>query len=101
MNDYIELAGAAAGGTGAGTAWSGDAALIAPEPWTADALCAQTDPELFFPPKGGSVTAAKAVCASCDVVAECLEFAIRTGERRGIYGGLTAKERARLRRAAA
>ena len=101
MNGYIDMGGTTAGGTGAGTAWSGDAALIAPEPWTTDALCAQTDPELFFPPKGGSVAAAKAVCASCDVVAECLEFALRTREPQGIWGGLTGSERARLRRAAA
>src|SRR5690606_8749782 len=38
-----------------------------PLAWQADALCAQTDPESFFPEKGGSTRDAKTVCASCDV----------------------------------
>lgn len=61
-----------------------------------DALCAETDPELFFPTKGGSSRAALRICALCDVRDECLEYALEKGERFGIWGGLS--ERARRRR---
>ncbi len=43
--------------------------------WQDQALCAQTDPEAFFPEKGGSTREAKRVCRSCEVRAECLEYA--------------------------
>ena len=45
--------------------------------WWFAALCAQTDPELFFPEKGGSTRAAKRVCTGCPVRAQCLEHALR------------------------
>jgi WhiB family redox-sensing transcriptional regulator len=64
------------------------------------ALCAQTDPDAFFPAKGGSTAAAKRVCGSCDIQAACLEWALATGERHGIWGGLSDTERRRLTRAA-
>ena len=51
-------------------------------------MCAQTDPEAFFPEKGGSTREAKKVCLSCDVRAECLEYALGHDERFGIWGGL-------------
>src|SRR5699024_7354047 len=38
--------------------------------WQERALCAQTDPEAFFPEKGGSTREAKKVCVSCEVRAE-------------------------------
>ena len=66
--------------------------------WQADALCAQTDPEAFFPEKGGSTRDAKRVCTGCDVRAECLEFALRNDERFGIWGGLSERERRKLKR---
>jgi WhiB family redox-sensing transcriptional regulator len=50
--------------------------------WQERALCAQTDPEAFFPEKGGSTREAKRVCLSCEVRAECLEYALAHGERR-------------------
>ena len=65
-----------------------------------DALCSQTDPEAFFPEKGGSTRDAKRVCASCEVKAECLEYALQNDERFGIWGGLSERERRRLRRLA-
>jgi WhiB family redox-sensing transcriptional regulator len=71
------------------------------EPWMDDALCAQTDPDLFFPDLGGSAKAAKAVCAGCDVAAECLAYALEHGEREGIWGGLSPLERRKLERGAA
>lgn len=101
MNDYIEMSGTAAGGAGAGTAWSGEAALINPEPWMADAFCAETDPEAFFPDKGGTTKPAKTICSSCAVQAECLEYALTHDERFGIWGGLSERERRRVKKGAA
>jgi len=68
--------------------------------WQADALCAQTDPEAFFPEKGGSTRDAKRICASCEVRAECLEYALQNDERFGIWGGLSERERRKLKRRA-
>lgn len=80
--------------------------LVAVEPeaepsWQERALCAQTDPEAFFPEKGGSTRDAKKVCLSCEVRGDCLEYALANDERFGIWGGLSERERRRLKRAAA
>ncbi|WP_336923857.1 WhiB family transcriptional regulator [Aquipuribacter sp. SD81] len=66
--------------------------------WKDRALCAETDPEAFFPEKGGSTREAKKVCSSCDVRAECLDFALGNDERFGIWGGLSERERRRLKK---
>ncbi|HEY9499512.1 MAG TPA: WhiB family transcriptional regulator [Terrimesophilobacter sp.] len=66
--------------------------------WQSDALCAQTDPEAFFPEKGGSTRDAKKICASCEVRAQCLEYALQNDERFGIWGGLSERERRKLRK---
>jgi WhiB family redox-sensing transcriptional regulator len=68
--------------------------------WQERALCAQTDPEAFFPEKGGSTREAKKVCVSCEVRAECLEYALAHDERFGIWGGLSERERRRLKKQA-
>jgi WhiB family transcriptional regulator, redox-sensing transcriptional regulator len=68
--------------------------------WQERALCAQTDPEAFFPEKGGSTREAKKVCAGCEVRAECLEYALANDERFGIWGGLSERERRKLKRRA-
>ena len=68
--------------------------------WQADSLCAQTDPEAFFPEKGGSTRDAKKICASCEVRTECLEYALANDERFGIWGGLSERERRKLRKLA-
>ncbi|SDH82164.1 WhiB family transcriptional regulator [Agrococcus jejuensis] len=68
--------------------------------WQVDALCAQTDPEAFFPEKGGSTRDAKRICEGCDVRAQCLDYALQNDERFGIWGGLSERERRRLRRSA-
>ena len=66
--------------------------------WQERALCAQTDPEAFFPEKGGSTREAKKVCTGCEVRAECLEYALANDERFGIWGGLSERERRKLKR---
>lgn len=83
------------------TPWNdGPGVMVAlkPEPWTVDALCAQTGLDLHFPETGEPVTEAKAVCAACDVRAQCLEYALDRNEVFGVWGGLSPQERKRLRR---
>lgn len=73
---------------------------ITPEAWTRDALCAQVDPDAFFPEAGAHARDAKRVCGACPVRAECLSSALARGERHGIWGGLSPWERRKLRGAA-
>lgn len=61
-------------------------------------LCAQTDPEAFYPEKGQPAMPAKKVCRNCTVRAECLEYALANDERFGVWGGMTERERAALRK---
>ena len=82
---------------GAPTAFWTDAADGGQAAWRLDALCAETDPEAFFPEKGGSTREAKRVCLGCSVRTECLEFALDNDERFGIWGGLSERERRRVR----
>lgn len=70
----------------------------ADDQWQERALCAQTDPEAFFPEKGGSTREAKRICLGCEVRDECLEYALANDERFGIWGGLSERERRRLKR---
>jgi hypothetical protein len=67
-------------------------------PWQEAALCAQADPEAWFPEKGQPTLPAKTVCRSCPVTAECLEYALANDERFGVWGGLSERERRRLKR---
>jgi len=69
-----------------------------PPAWTEQALCAQVDPDLFFPDKGDSPRQAKRICAGCEVRADCLAEALDRGERWGVWGGLSERERRALRR---
>lgn len=71
---------------------------IVPPAWTRDALCAEADPECFFPEKGGSTREAKATCRSCAVQVECLDYALANEERFGVWGGVSERDRRRLLR---
>jgi WhiB family transcriptional regulator, redox-sensing transcriptional regulator len=66
--------------------------------WQDRGRCAETDPDAFFPEKGGSTREAKRVCRSCEVRGPCLRFALEHDERFGIYGGMSERERRRLKR---
>ena len=66
--------------------------------WQERANCLGVDPDLFFPERGASTREAKAVCGSCEVRPECLEYALDHAEKFGIWGGLSERERRRLRR---
>ena len=79
-------------------AGNGDEELPSELEWQARALCAQTDPEAFFPEKGGSTREAKRVCMSCEVRVQCLDYALENDERFGIWGGLSERERRRVKK---
>jgi WhiB family redox-sensing transcriptional regulator len=73
--------------------------LVLPaEEWQERALCPQTDPEAFFPEKGGSTRDAKRICARCEVKDECLDYALARDIRYGIWGGLSERERCHVKR---
>jgi WhiB family transcriptional regulator, redox-sensing transcriptional regulator len=66
--------------------------------WQDLANCRGADPNLFFPERGASTRTAKGICRECSVRAECLEFAIVSSEKFGIWGGLSERERRKIRR---
>lgn len=75
-----------------------------PDPlaWQSDAVCGETDLEAFFPEKGGSTRDAKRICNTvCRVKEQCLEYALANGERFGIWGGLSERERRALEKSRA
>jgi WhiB family transcriptional regulator, redox-sensing transcriptional regulator len=72
--------------------------IIASGHWRSAAACRSADPELFFPISNSGksleqIAKAKAICAGCQVQAECLAFALRTQQAYGIWGGVTEEER--------
>jgi len=69
--------------------------------WQTRANCMGVDPDLFFPERGQSTREAKEVCRGCVVREDCLEYALANGEKFGIWGGMSERERRRLRRARA
>jgi WhiB family transcriptional regulator, redox-sensing transcriptional regulator len=79
--------------------------LIMPPGSVKDGICGQVDPEIFHPPKGGSTREAKAICNGdprrgtepCTVLERCRAWAVETDQVWGIWGGLSARERRKLR----
>ncbi|MEU5365441.1 WhiB family transcriptional regulator [Streptomyces sp. NPDC005925] len=71
--------------------------------WLRRAACVGEDPELFFPvgtsgPALRDVDAAKRVCARCEVITECLTFALNSGQTSGVWGGTCEEERSDMLR---
>ncbi|GBD85271.1 transcriptional regulator WhiB [bacterium BMS3Abin02] len=66
--------------------------------WQDYSNCRGGDANLFFPERGASTRKAKAICGACEVRVECLEFAIEQSEKFGIWGGLSERERRRIRK---
>jgi WhiB family redox-sensing transcriptional regulator len=66
--------------------------------WMSRARCLGMDPELFHPEQGASAQDAKETCRGCSVQADCLEYAVRTNQNHGIWGGTTERERRRIKR---
>ncbi|MFC8273700.1 WhiB family transcriptional regulator [Streptomyces sp. NPDC057271] len=65
--------------------------------WQENALCAQAGPEFFFPAPGSSTREAKQLCGACEGRVACLQYALEHDERFGVWGGLSEKERGRLK----
>ena len=61
------------------------------------ALCTQVDPELFYPAPGSTAAPAKRVCRQCPVADACLAYALEHDERWGVWGGLSERQREKLR----
>lgn len=66
--------------------------------WQGDANCIGVDPDIFFPERGASTKEAKSICQACSVRMQCLEYALDNGEKFGIWGGTSERERRKLRR---
>jgi len=71
---------------------------LVPPAWTQEGLCGQSDPELFFPDKGESGKVAKRICLACPVRTACLRWAVDTQQQWGVWGGMTSRERRRIRK---
>jgi WhiB family redox-sensing transcriptional regulator len=72
--------------------------------WRAASACLNADPDMFFPVAAGNaaskeVSLALRLCQGCTVRQHCLDFAMQSGEKEGIWGGTTPEERIRARRA--
>ena len=66
--------------------------------WQDYANCRGADADLFFPERGASTRKAKGICAACQVQVDCLEFAVTKSEKFGIWGGLSERERRKIRK---
>ncbi|WP_433145236.1 WhiB family transcriptional regulator [Actinomadura nitritigenes] len=85
------------------TGTAGSVRERAPQSWEDRAVCAEVDPELFFPEHSGWAGAleaevAKAICAECPVCGDCLATALADPTLYGVWGGTTRAERKQLRR---
>jgi WhiB family redox-sensing transcriptional regulator len=74
---------------------------VAPTGWMRRANCLGLDPRLFFPERGELTQEARDVCSGCVVREDCLAYALTSGEKHGIWGGLSERQRRRIRRAKA
>ncbi len=73
-----------------------EAPLLEERPWAVYSACREADPEIFFASTRADERAALAVCRTCAVADHCLEFALETRERFGVWGGTNERERRRL-----
>ena len=71
--------------------------LLLREPWRQHAACARYDSHLFFPDRGGTTQPARAICAHCTAQPGCLDYAVRTCQVFGVWGGTDYRERQHIR----
>ena len=64
--------------------------------WMAQGACRAYPPNTFFPSDGVGVDRARKICATCPVTSECLEYALDAGEKFGVWGGKSERERRRI-----
>jgi len=69
-----------------------------PLSWADFGSCTNADPDLFFPQPGADTAYARSICRSCTVRTQCLDYALESGQKHGIWGGMTESQRRRLRR---
>lgn len=69
------------------------------ESWRSEALCAQVDPDYWFPEKGRNAGQATAICRECPVRQNCLEWALSRDEGFGVWGGFSERARRPMRQA--
>lgn len=72
--------------------------LITDPDWYQAALCAETDPEAFYPEPGVSAHKALQICKNCEVRAECLQDAIVTEDEWGVWGGFSYPKRKKIQK---
>ena len=66
--------------------------------WADSGSCTNADPDLFFPQPGADTSYARSICRGCPVRLHCLDYALESGQKHGIWGGMTESQRRRLRR---
>lgn len=66
--------------------------------WRRDAACADHEPEMWFPGRGQDARPARAICGECLVSADCLAYAMDNAIKHGMWGGLSERQRRKLRR---
>lgn len=65
--------------------------------WQADGACRTHDTDLFFPERGQPLDASRRICAGCPVREQCLDYAVEHNIGFGVWGGLSERERRRIR----
>ena len=75
-----------------------DVVPLTNQTWRQHAACRGVEPDIFYPASDEEAEVAKAVCAVCPVRQPCLEYALSSRERDGVWGGATEKERRRILR---
>jgi len=94
---YLVLRGPRTSHEGAGLGIDGGVAMsIADITWRLRGACHGLDPAIFFPDEEDEAEIAKEICAECDVRIACLEYALASRERDGVWGGATERERRRI-----
>jgi WhiB family redox-sensing transcriptional regulator len=74
------------------------APVLEERPWAVFAACRGIDSDLFFPLTKDQEAHALTICGTCTVLDDCLDYALGAGERFGVWGGTTEKQRRRLTR---
>jgi WhiB family redox-sensing transcriptional regulator len=74
------------------------APILDERPWAVFAACRDADSDLFFPLTKDQESQAVAICGICPVLDDCLDYALDAGERYGVWGGTTERQRKRLLR---
>lgn len=67
--------------------------------WQEYSNCLGANPDVFFPDRGTPLKAAKAICNDCVVQEDCLEYALENGEKFGVWGGTSERQRRSIRKA--